>query len=233
MKRRNALANGALGVLGALGAALAVPPAWSQAWNDPVLTLFRYIDIDSGAAVAEMLRAGQDPNVRNDKGQRPLHWALMQESAKSVKALLAEPRTDVEAVNDNDERPLMIAALRGRLDWAQALVARGAAIDPQRGERRWSALHYAGSGPDNGVAKWLVEQGAELDARSTNGTTPLMMALGYGSLDTAVMLLARGANWNARNDLGFSPWDFGRRAGKAEAMRRLGLREPDTVSAKP
>ena len=205
----------------------------AQGWNDPVLTLFRYIEIDSGAAVAELLKKGQDPNVRNDKGQRPLHWALMQEAGKSVQALLSEPRTDVEALNDSEERPLMIAALRGRLDWAQALVARGAQIEPQRGQRRWSALHYACSGPDKGVAAWLLDQGAELEALSSNGTTPLMMALGYGSLDTAELLLKRGANWNARNDLGLSPWDFARRTGKADAVRRMGLQEPDKVSAKP
>ncbi len=211
--------------------------ARGQGWNDPQIQLFRHIELDSPGGVRELLRGGMNPNGANAAGQLPLHWALMHESPKVVSLLIAFPGIDLEAQNANGERPLMLAALRGRLAWAQALMKAGASVEPQRGTPAWNALHYACSGPDQGVSAWLLDQGADVNARSPNGSTPLMMAVGYGSVDSAELLLQRGADRHLRNDLGLSAWDFARKAGRTEAAERLGLRAsfapaPDSVSGK-
>lgn len=212
---------------------LALVPALGRAEQTAAALreFFRMIELDGRSAVLESLLSGMDPNVLAPNGQRPVHWALMHESGQALDGLLADPRTDVEAENANGERPLMLAALRGRLLWAQWLVKRGAQIEPKRGQKAWSALHYACSGPDQGVTAWLLEQGADINARSENGTTPLMMALGYGSLESAAVLLQRGADRSLRNDLGLDAWEFARRAGRADAAQRLGLR-PTPLSDK-
>lgn len=216
----------------ALLALLGAPLPGRAAAEDGLREFFRMIELDSRSAVLAALLQGVDPNVLAPNGQRPLHWALMHESGQALDGLLADPRVDVEAENANGERPLMLAALRGRLDWAQWLVRRGAQIDPTRGRKAWSALHYACSGPDRGVSAWLLDQGADIEARSENGSTPLMMAMGYGSLDSAAVLLARGAARTARNDLGLDAYEFARRAGRSDAAQRLGLR-PTALSEKP
>ena len=79
--------------------------------------------------------------------------------------------------NASGETPLMLAAIRGNLVAARALVKSGAAVN----RPGWSPLHYAASGPDGGVTAFLLTQGAEVNARSPNGTTPLMMSARYGS----------------------------------------------------
>jgi len=199
---------------------------------DPVREFFRMIELDGRSEVLGALLRGMDPNLLAPNGQRPLHWALLHESGQALDGLLADPRIDLEAENANGERPLMLAAIRGRLAWVQLLVKRGAQIEPTRGRKAWTALHYACSGPDQGVAAWLLEQGADINARSENGSTPLMMALGYGSLDSAALLLQRGADAALRNDLDLDAWEFARRAGRTDAAKRLGLR-PTGLSEKP
>lgn len=195
---------------------------------------FRVTELNGGVAVADRLKAGQDPNAMSERGQRALHWALMHESGKAFDALLADPRTDVNALNAADEKPLWLAAMRGRLDWVQALLARGAQLE--RGEqpataRAWTTLHYAAIAPDTQVLVWMLkERCCDLNAGSTNGSTPLMLALGYGSLDAAKLLVDAGADVKRRNDLGLTALDFARRSGREDALRRVGL--ADALSEK-
>ena len=60
--------------------------------------------------------------------------------------MLAAPKLDINKLNRAGESALMIAALRGNLDWAKRLVARGAQINHDG----WSALHYAATEPESG-----------------------------------------------------------------------------------
>ncbi len=202
--------------------------AWSPLWatEAPAAKLrdwMRLIELDAARDVRRWLQEGQDPNAVGANGQAGLHWALMQQSAGAVAALLADPRTDVEALNVHGESPLMLAALRGRLDWVQKLVARGAQIDPEPGARRWRALHYAASGESAAVVAWLVEQGASIDALSPNGSSALMLAWGYGPVDAGLLLMARGASQALRNDSGLQAWDFAKRGGREDLAKRAGL----------
>lgn len=172
---------------------------------------------DDGYRLSNLLLRGADPNPRDARGRTPLHIALQEESEKALASLLAHPGLDVNAVNTAGETPLMLAALKGRLDWVQALAQRGAQIDREG----WTALHYACSGPDNGVAPWLLAQGAVIDARSPNGSTPLMLAAGYGGISTAEILLKAGANARLLNEQQLSAADFAERAGRDKLAKLL------------
>ncbi len=199
-------------------------PAWADA--EAQREFFKMIELDSGPSVRAQLAAGQDPNALNERGQGALHWALRHQSAAAFQVLLADPRTDVNRLNALGESPLALAALRARLDWAKALVARGAHVNPDAATAQWHALHYAASGEDGGVVAWLLDQGAAVDARSPNGSTPLMLAWGYGSVDAARLLMRRGAQAALRNEQGLSAWDFAQRAGRDDLAKRYGLKPP-------
>ncbi|MGM9514483.1 ankyrin repeat domain-containing protein [Roseateles sp. DB2] len=212
-----------------LARAGAEPPAarvsvFRAATDDEFRDLMLAAARDQPSFVMKLLLSGVDPNQADAQRNTALHKAIMEESERVVKLLIEHPQTDVNALNQAGETPVMLAALRGRLPWVQALVRRGALIN----EAGFTALHYACSGPDNGVAAWLVSQGAELDARSPNGSTPLMMAAGYGSPDAVEVLLQAGANASLVNDKGLSALDFARQSGRPELMRRIqaALSEP-------
>jgi uncharacterized protein len=154
---------------------------FSSSLAGPKEDFFKAVDIDAAHIVSAMLAQGFDPNERDDKGQVPLFLALRSESRQVAAALLANPKTDIDAVNPHGETPVMMAAMRGDLALTRQLLDRGASVQREG----WTPLHYAASGPDPKVVGLLLDRGAAIDARSPNGTTPLMMAARYGAIDAA------------------------------------------------
>ena len=178
---------------------------------------FRAVNADDVGTVKELLARGFDPNTVSEKGQVALYLALREDSSKVVAALLAHPQTKVDASNAANETPLMMAALRGQLDWTQRLLERGAALN----RTGWTPLHYAATGPEPKLVTLLLGRGAQIEAPSPNRTTPLMMAARYGPEDAVNLLLAAGASPQARNDLGLNAGDFARLGARDALAERL------------
>jgi len=185
----------------------------------PVDELVIAAEMNDGRAVLALLLKGVDPNQADSRGRKALFIAVREESLRALDSLLASPQTQVDEANAQGETPLMVAAIRGSLPAVQALVKRGAAVN----RKGWTPLHYACSGPDNGVAAFLIAQGAELNARSENGTTPLMMAARYGNSDLVPLLIKAGAEPRAANEQELTAADFAQRGGRdlmAKELRR-------------
>ncbi|RTL46949.1 MAG: ankyrin repeat domain-containing protein [Burkholderiales bacterium] len=205
--------------------------AWAHA--APIDDLVIAAELNDGRAVLALLLKGVDPNLPDARGRKALFIATREESLRALDSLLASPLLKLDEANAQGETPLMIAAIRGSLPAVQALVKRGAAVN----RPGWTPLHYACSGPDNGVAAFLIAQGAELNARSENGTTPLMMAARYGNSDLVPLLLKAGAEPRAANEQELTAADFADRGGRdvlAKQLRRVmqeRQREADTARA--
>ena len=191
--------------------------AQSLAYANPSVDFFRAVNVDNDRSVKDLLASGFDPNTANEKGQVGLYLALREESFKVATALLAHPTTRIDATTEADETPLMMAAMRGNLDWTQRLLERGAAIN----RMGWTPLHYAASGPEVAVVKLLLDRGAVIDAPSPNSTTALMMAARYGPQDSVELLLQRGANPKLRNQRQMTPADFASSVGREPLARLL------------
>lgn len=184
---------------------------------DSYVDFFRAVERDDGSAITQLLKRGLDPNLRDPKGQTGLYLALRGNSPSAVAALLASPQLDVNAANAKQETALMMAALRGEVEVLRQLLARGATVH----QTGWSAVHYAASGPNPEALTLLLDRGAPLEARSPNGSTPLMMAAGYGPEGAVDLLLKRGADRRLKNDLGLTPADFAEGAGREKLAARL------------
>ncbi len=178
---------------------------------------FRAVNVDNDWAVKSLLQQGFDPNSVSEAGQTGLYLAMREGSPKVAAALLADPRTRPDLANAVGETALMMAALRNRLDWAERLLDRGAAVNREG----WTPLHYAATGAEPPLLALLVSRGASLEAPSPNGTTPLMMAARYGSEDAVFWLLSKGAQLAARNQQDLTAVDFARLAGREKLTARL------------
>lgn len=193
--------------------AIGISSANAQSYED----FFRAVDRDDGRSVAQWLARGVDPNTVDPKGQTALHLAMRDGDLQVAEALLQQPNLNVNALNASAESPLMLAALRGRLDWCQRLLERGAKLHFDG----WSPIHYAATGSEPRVVAMLLDKGAPLEALSPNRSTPLMMAAGYGAEGNVDLLLTRGADLRRRNDLGLDAAEFARRAGREFLLVRL------------
>lgn len=221
MQRRRALTWLAATGTGAV-AACATGLAHAGAYEDWFQSIVRNLGDD----ITALVRRGFDPNTRDPKGEVGLTIALHLGSMSAFNAILAAPNVKVEARNAKDESPLMMAALKGNLPAARALMAKDADVN----KTGWTPLHYAAScttadGP--AMLTLLLENHAYIDAASPNGTTPLMMAVRYGLADSARLLLREGADPALKNQLGLTAVDFARQAQRqdmadlvAEAIRQ-------------
>lgn len=189
----------------------------SSAKADDAVSFFRAVNVDNASGVSALLARGFDPNTADERGQVALYLAMREDAPKVAAALLAHPATRIDATNAAGETPLMMAALRGRVDWIQRFIERGAQV------RRdgWTPLHYAASGPEPRAVTLLLDRGAAIDARSPNGSTPLMMAARYGDEAATQELIARGADPKLRNERGLNAADFARLGGREALAARL------------
>ena len=173
----------------------------------PQEDFFVAIRRDNAGNVAQLLRRGADVNALDEKGRPGLVLALQLESLRAFGALLAAPGLKLQERTPQGETALMIAAIRGYLDEARALVVRGADVN----QTGWTPLHYAASGTtaqQTALIALLLEHHAYIDAESPNKSTPLMMAAQYGTRESVLLLLNEGADPALKNQLGLSAVDF-------------------------
>jgi ankyrin repeat protein len=111
----------------------------------------------------------------------------------------------------------MVAALKGNAGIMKALRAKNAAVDG----KGWTPLIYAATGGHDDLVRWLLGEGADINAQSPNGTTALMMAVRENKYSTALLLIARGANVNHRNENGASALDWAKRNDDTVMVERL------------
>jgi ankyrin repeat protein len=165
---------------------------------------FGAIRPDSDNTIRALLKRGFDPNILSPNGEPALILALREPSFKVIDALLESPLTKVEFRTVNDESALMLAALRGYLDVCKALIARDADVN----KPGWTPLHYAATGGHGKIVELLLDNHAYIDAASPNGSTPLMLASKYGTMDVVKQLLDAGADPLIKNGLGLTAIDF-------------------------
>ena len=85
-----------------------------------------------------------------------------------------------------------------------------------------NALHIAAKKNLLEAAKWLINDGTDLEAKTSDGMTPLHTAVTYNSVPVARELIRRGANLDATDNSGRRPIDL---AKSSEIKALLGRRK--------
>jgi uncharacterized protein len=178
---------------------------------------FTSIKRDDARTIQALLNRGFDPNTRDPRGLPGLYLALREPSPKVAQALVDWPQTNVEARTEQDESPLMMAALKGQLDMARRLIGKGADVN----KPGWTPLHYAATHGHLSIMQLLLDEHAYIDAESPNGTTPLMMAALYGTAEAVKLLLEAGADPLLKNQLGLTAIDMALQGNRKDASELI------------
>ena len=157
------------------------------------------VEVGNIAKAKEWLEAGLPPDFEGRTIGSGLMIAAWEGNIPMMELFLAHG-ADINKANALGEQALLHAAWKGRLDAVRWLVEHGARLDRQGKE--WAALHYAAFAGHAEVVAYLLERGADVNALSTNGSTPLMMAAREGKEEIASRLLGAGARGNIANEWG-------------------------------
>jgi len=192
-------------------------PLYSAIWkkNDQVVRLL----VDKGA----------DVNVLPKDDGTPLEYAVWDEDVEMAKLFVAKGAR-LDAVDNEGWTAFRYAAVQGHrelvtffvdkgadllgIHWAAFIgnlgavkdyLDQGVSIDARNG-LGWTPLHWATSMAQDEVGKFLLRRGgAEVDAMTDKGRTPLHNVATSGTLRLAKLLISRGADVNVKDDGGQTP----------------------------
>jgi ankyrin repeat protein len=141
-----------------------------------------------------------------------------------LEALLDADPDLVRSWSPDGFTPLHLASFFGLRAAAALLLARGAYVSAvSRNPMKVMPLHSAAAGPGDRrpVAEALMDAGAEVDARTHGGLTPLQAAAESGDEELVELLLARGADPTLANEEGKTAIDLAVEAGHEELAEEL------------
>ncbi len=182
------------------------------AWAAPPTPLEYGVAVEAGnsLAVERWLDEGLPPDFMADRIGSGLMIAAWSGNLDLMRLFL-DRGAGVHLSNRFDEQALQLAAWRGHADAVRLLLDRGAA--PNRAGAHWSALHYAVFAGHEEIARLLIARGADVNARTPNDSTALMMAAREGHADLARALLDAGADTKPTNEWGDNALAFAMRNG--------------------
>lgn len=179
------------------------------------------------AKVKDLLK--KDPalvNRKNERGQTPLHIALLR-GKKEIAALLIARGADVNAESTSNITPLMLAAFFGHKDAALLLIDKGADMTKAH-DSGMTPLLFAVSRGHKEVVELLIDKGAPVNVTDKLGGTPLLIAALSGQKAVVEVLIAKGVDINAANSRGSTPLSVAIREGHndiAELLRAKGAKQ--------
>ena len=166
---------------------------------------------DDALTTGLLIEAGADVNATNDLGISPLMLACTNGSDAMVARLL-DAGADPNLHPEGRETALMTAAWTGNLTVVELLIARGALVNATEAERSQTALMWAAAEQHPRIARFLLDHGANVHARTlaprrpartmyqfgggppSLGYTPLLFAARVGDTQTMRILLDAGAD---------------------------------------
>ena len=132
-----------------------------------------------------LIEHGANVDLQDENGNTALHHTLYGSDVScEILSCLTGSGADVNGVNKVKHTPLMIAAKRGHLNALTLLIKHGAHDVDLQDSDGYTALHYAVYSSDISceILSCLIGIGADVNARTNNGVTPLMIAAEEGHL---------------------------------------------------
>jgi ankyrin repeat protein len=163
--------------------------------NSGCTALYYAVDADKPAAAEALIAAGADPNTARRVGPSPIVNAAESGKTECLRVLLAggaDPNGEEDPAPGEAPvgGPLFAAVLNGQEANVRLLLNSGAAPNVATGSDKATPLFYARYA---GIARALVEAGARLDVRDSNGRTPLENAVRDQDWALASTLVSVGA----------------------------------------
>ncbi|MDR2451345.1 MAG: ankyrin repeat domain-containing protein [Candidatus Accumulibacter sp.] len=202
-------------------------PAFAGAYEDMEEAIIRG---DTDAAIA-LIHRGMDVNTVDRRGNTLLIQSI-QRDLPGLFDFLMQRRARINLRNIHGETALSLAAYFGRANFARRLIDAGAEVN----FFGWPPLVYAACNGHTEIVDMLISKGAEINAKTENGSTALFFASRFGHLETVRALLRHRADPTLVNDHDESALDWAMKTGNtdiADILRKAGGRPGRSAGAGP
>lgn len=170
---------------------ICVSPGWADEIHDAAAS-------GNLELVKQLLRNNSDLlNQRDVKTRTPLQYALINRQTEIARYLI-EQNADVNLKDKDDDSPLHYTGIFGNLEIAELLLAKGATSLNEGNNRQMTPLHFACERGHADVVEFLLNAGADMNARDGMGRNAFLCACAGRNMATIELLLARGADINER-----------------------------------
>jgi ankyrin repeat protein len=165
-----------------------------------------YASIYNRAEITKLLiENGANIEIKCDAGRTPLLEAATRGQTRVAKVLI-EQGADVKASEKSGTSALGLAVLSGNTNMVRLIFKSGVDINanvisnPNR--PRFTAIHIAASQPKTEIMRYLLMNGADVNAEGNHGFRPLHIAAMNGIIECVELLLTNGANVNSQVETG-------------------------------
>jgi len=149
-------------------------------------------------------------------------WTAAEDGDLSTVLQCIASGVDLNAFDESDKyTAVLVAAEAGHAKVVESLHAAGALVDCRDAFGR-TPLYAASVAGHKHIVSYLLEKAsADVDAADEDGRTPFWSSCATRQLDTATILLAHGANIDARDNIANSAMAFASQNGHADVIHFL------------
>ena len=170
--------------------------------------------------VKELLRAGADPLIPNGQGQdaqaiADLDWQTTSYIASMLQIELQEDELAEgrekskelmgKELEKRSKKDIWLAVSLGNERAAKRLIKKTEDLDAKHEQFRTTLIATAATLNHAGIVEELVKAGADVNVKSDDGATPLLIAAFFGRSDVVELLLDHGADKSITNNDGLTP----------------------------
>ena len=174
--------------------------------NDASLSKIQYI-----------LSLTDDVNTRNSEGNTALYLTVLK-NRRQLGELLIAKKADIFATNTKNQSPLSLALNGGNnlMDWLITPMT----VKQTDGSGN-TALHYAAEWELKDAIPFLINRGADREAKNANGETAVFSAAKTNNPSIIDQLVACQSKINVRDNLGSTPLHVAVRWGNTNTAKKL------------
>nr|XP_058963131.1 putative ankyrin repeat protein RF_0381 isoform X2 [Pocillopora verrucosa] len=179
-------------------------------------------------AVKSLIERGADPSLTDNKGGNTLHYAA-QGGDTDIISLIHTHLPNIESKTGEGLTPLMMAAYTGKLHAVKWFLEKGATVACESNSG-WNTLHYAASGGDTDIISLIHTHLPNIESKTDQGSTPLMVAAFNGKLHAVKWFLEKGATVACEDKRGWNMLHFAAESGDTDIISLIHTHLPNIES---